>query len=436
MGVIRGDGGSSDAGVNDSRESIGERFSAKSRGLRLFRAILPPKFCVLHEFLATNRAALIEKCRVKVASRRAPHATSSELDYGIPLFLDQLIRTLQVEHTATPLEIRKSSEATEGRYSTSSEMGDTAGQHGLELLQHGFTVDQVVHDYGDLCQAITELAYEKSVTVQTVDFQTLNRCLDNAIADAVTEFAGGRETFLIDREVKSLNEQTGELGHELRNLLQTARYAFVLLKRGKVGPDGATGGVLERSLEGMSVLIDHALADVRVTARIPLHTKRIALSELIAQIGIAASIGAHARECEFRVSAVEPFLAVEVDLQSMMAAVTNLLQNAFKFSHPHSTVTLEAYAESDRVRIDVKDQCGGLPTGFVEAMFLPFSQGSTDKSGMGLGLAIARRIIEAHSGTLCVRDVPGVGCIFTIDLPRHSLPRVLDQATPAHLNSR
>ena len=51
-------------------------------------------------------------------------------------------------------------------------------------------------------------------------------------------------------------------------------------------------------------------------------------------------------------------------------------------------------------------------------MFLPFTQGSADKSGLGLGLSIARRVIEANQGTLSVRDQPGSGCVFTIDLPR------------------
>ena len=113
--------------------------------------------------------------------------------------------------------------------------------------------------------------------------------------------------------------------------------------------------------------------------------------------------------------------SAHIDRHMMSAAVGNLLQNAFKFTHRHSAVSLEAYAAGDRVRIDTKDQCGGLPQGFVDAMFLPFTQGSDDKSGLGLGLSIARRTIEAHEGLLSVRDLPGVGCVFTIDLPRHAM---------------
>ena len=82
-------------------------------------------------------------------------------------------------------------------------------------------------------------------------------------------------------------------------------------------------------------------------------------------------------------------------------------------------MTLEAYEAGERILIDVKDHCGGLPLGNAEKMFAPFSQRSGDRTGMGL--SIARKSVEADGGLLSVRDRPGAGCIFTIDLPRHSL---------------
>jgi C4-dicarboxylate-specific signal transduction histidine kinase len=71
------------------------------------------------------------------------------------------------------------------------------------------------------------------------------------------------------------------------------------------------------------------------------------------------------------------------------------------------------------VLIDIADRCGGLAVGDAQTMFMPFSQRSSDKSGLGLGLTIARRNIEANDGALGMRDVPGVGCVFTISLPLH-----------------
>jgi K+-sensing histidine kinase KdpD len=115
-------------------------------------------------------------------------------------------------------------------------------------------------------------------------------------------------------------------------------------------------------------------------------------------------------------------LVVDADRDLLASAVGNLLQNAFKFTRPHTEVKLSAYANGDRILIDVKDNCGGLPPGDAEKMFEPFTQRNEDKIGVGLGLSIAKRGVEANGGILSVRDVPGIGCIFTIDLPRHAIP--------------
>jgi len=96
----------------------------------------------------------------------------------------------------------------------------------------GFSVDQVVHDYGDLCQTITDLAFERDAPFQVDEFRTLNRCLDNAITDAVTEFSYHRDHALADKQALVANEQAGFFAHELRNALGTATLAFAAVKAG------------------------------------------------------------------------------------------------------------------------------------------------------------------------------------------------------------
>lgn len=376
---------------------------------------------MLHEFLTAHRADLIDRCRLKVAQRRAPKATDSELEHGIPHFLEQLIKTLQVERTPEPLRSLQVSGPPGGEGSELSEIGTTAARHGRELLQHGFTVDQVVHDYGDLCQAITDLAYERDAPFEVDEFRTLNRCLDNAIADSVTEFNYQRDLLLENAGVHALNERLGFLAHELRNLIQNATLAVTAIKAGNVGLAGATGAVLDRSLIGLRNLVDRSLADVRVTAGMPARQQLIPLAAFIADVKISASLEAQTRGCGLEVREVEPHLAIEADRELLFSALGNLLQNAFKFTEQNSDVVLHAYPSGDRVRIDVEDNCGGLPPGDAEKMFLPFTQGSPDKSGLGLGLSICRRSVEANNGVLSVRNMPGSGCVFTIDLPRHRI---------------
>ena len=103
----------------------------------------------------------------------------------------------------------------------------------------------------------------------------------------------------------------------------------------------------------------------------------------------------------------------------LFSAVGNLLQNAFKFTQRHTEVSLNAYrrrgSHPDRRRGSLRRPSAGMRRN----MFLPFTQSGEDRSGLGLGLAICRRSVEANNGVLSVRDVPGSGCVFTIDLPRH-----------------
>jgi signal transduction histidine kinase len=383
---------------------------------------------MMHEFLTANRGDLIERCRAKVAHR--PLHGRTELAFGVPAFLDQLIKTLRMEQTPDPMSSRKVSGPAGGE-PVRSEIGETAARHGRELFHQGFSVEQVVHDYGDLCQAITDLAFEREASIEIDEFRTLNRCLDNAIAVAVTEFSYQRDFVAADKQAHELNERLGFFAHELRNLINTATLALTAIKVGNVGLGGATGAVLDRSLVGLRNLIDKSLTEVRMTAGASTHSHLFSLAEFIAEVRHSASLEAELRHCVLVVADVDPRLAVDADRDLLFAAVGNLLQNAFKFTHPGSEVTLNAYASADRILIDVEDHCGGLPRGDVEKMFVPFTQKGDDRSGLGLGLSISRRSVEANAGILGARDVPGVGCVFTIDLPRHAMPNLAPVAEVA-----
>ena len=178
---------------------------------------------MLYEFIAVHREEIIRRCRAKVATRSVPPPTEAEIDHGVPVFLDQLVNALRF-----------------GLIS-SSEIGKSALQHGHDLLLQGFTVSQVVHDYGDVCQSITELAVETNAPISTDDFRMLNRCLDDAIAGAVTEYGRERNQFTLDGETARGSERLGFLAHELRNLINTAIMAFEVLKTGTLASQGARG---------------------------------------------------------------------------------------------------------------------------------------------------------------------------------------------------
>lgn len=346
----------------------------------------------------------------------------ASIEHGIPLFLDQLISMLELEQAGRGAHGSRNvpGELGGGRR-PAAEIGETASRHGLELWRDGCTVEQVVYAYGDVCQAITDLAFELDAPVRTDEFRTLNRCLDNAIADAVRAFSQQRDAMFAGRAAEAMNERLGALAHELRNLVHTATLALGSIKSGSVGFGGATGAVLDRSMIGLNNLMDRSLAEARLSAGVPPHRQLMSLADFIGEVQISAVLEAQARRCEFEVAAIDPELAIHVDRELLLSALGNLVQNAFKFTAPSSKVSVTAYAAEDRIHIDVEDHCGGLPAGDAEQLFDAYTQSGQDRSGLGLGLSIARRSAEANAGTLTVHDLPGSGCIFTISLPRHEL---------------
>jgi signal transduction histidine kinase len=355
---------------------------------------------LLHEFLESKRSEIISRTKIKVAARAAPRATQAELTHGIPLFFSQLIDTLK-------------GSTLKGSVRQGDEMDASATKHGDDMLRLGFTVGQVVHDYGDLCQAVTELAFELDAQITIDEFHTLNRCLDDAIAKAVTEYGRLREQSLADQGA----ERMGALAHELRNRLNTAMLSFGILKGGTVGIGGPTGALLDRSLTALNDLIDRSLAEVRLESTVQ-RREELLLAEFIEEVEIAAIIEAKARGHQLTVDPVEYGVSIEADRQLLVAAVANLLQNAFKFTKNPGHIWLRTRVSADRVFIDIEDECGGLPPGRAEALFRPFHQRSSDRSGLGLGLSISRKAVQLNGGAIQVRNLPGKGCVFTVELPR------------------
>jgi hypothetical protein len=358
---------------------------------------------MLFEFIVTNQDEIVRRCRAKVASRSNPSPTEAELDYGVPVFLDQLLDRLI------------------GRTSSSSDISKTAVQHGHDLLMRGFSVSQVVHDYGDVCQAITDLAVERNAPIAADDFRTLNRCLDDAIASAVTEYGRARNAATVETENTRDNERLGFFVHELRNLTNTSIMAFQVLRSGEVGLGGSTGTILHRNLLRIATLIDRSVAEVRLTEGVQ-RPEPILVAEFIRELTPAAALEAEGNGVVLNIVRVEDRVAVNADRQTLTAVVANLLQNAFKFTRPRSTVTLRVGGNAERVLIEVEDECGGLPQKDADDLFRPFEQRGADRTGFGLGLAFSRWGIEANNGRIYARSLPHVGCVFTIDLPRWHQP--------------
>ena len=353
---------------------------------------------MLYEFITLNRNAIIAITSDRVRSRSWPSIAAGEIEHGVPTFLTQLAETLRLEATGVP--------------SPDDAIGATAARHGGDLLRLGFTVSQVVHDYGDICQAITALAVEQHAPISVEEFHTLNRCLDTAIAEAVTEHA---RVTAGDRAAQEL-ERLGHAAHELRDIVNTGVLAFHALKRGTVAINGSTGAILGRSLMSLQGVIDRTLSEVRLEAGKQRRT-RLPVVTFIDEIAATGALHSEYRNVQFTVEPIDPGLFVDADPQLLTSAVMNLLHNAFKNTPPRGRVVLRAHAEERRLLVEIEDECGGIPSSSGDLFQVFGERRGSDRSGLGLGLSISRKAVRAHGGDIRIRNIPGTGCVFVIEVP-------------------
>lgn len=353
----------------------------------------------LRTFLVQHRELIEQRTLDVFFARSKPAPPESALHRGIPIFMEQLVETLS------------RGDKDEGK-TDDSEIAKTARDYGQRLFGLGFTVSELVHGYGSVCAVVTELAGEVRLEISTSEFEVFNRVLDVAIAESVTAHEYARASETAQRE----SVRIGALAHELRNALSAATMALRLLKEGTVAPRGPTANVLDRNLARMGVLIDRSLAEVRLGTDSEPVPERFRLADALDEIKAIAQYEANRRKLELVID-VDRALELETDIQFFMSAVSNLVQNALKYTREGSHVSVRGHRKGDNLVIEVEDECGGLPPGGGEGLLRPFVRGTHQTAGVGLGLSIAARAIKAVGGELRIRDLPGKGCIFLVELP-------------------
>jgi signal transduction histidine kinase len=357
----------------------------------------------LYEFLQKNRALIIAASEKKSIDLAALRPNSKELQNGLPIFFDQLTEVLSKRQA----DVCNADEI---------EISDSASLHGKELMRLGYTLSHVVHSYGAMCQAITEIASQTKAPITADEFHNLNRCLDIAIAGAVTEFETLHHADNKSKEVLHL----GAIAHELRNALNRAQISYHMLVKGTVGVGGSTSKVLGRSLDDLERLISRSLSEVRLRADSDLDVEYFAVYEAINQLMVTAEIEAELKSQKLIVE-VDEQIGVKTDLHLVLSALGNLIQNALKYTKQGGHIHITGKKEDAWIVIEVRDQCGGIPPGKIEDLFRPFEQQSKDKTGLGLGLVISKKAIEKCGGTLRVHNTED-GCVFTAKLPFAEAP--------------
>ena len=354
---------------------------------------------MLHDFLTEEREAILEIARSGSREVQKGRTVSTGMDEGWGLFYDELT------------ELMRENEP----FSFHNELGHhTAGatQRGKEYFQLGYSLSEVVHSYGFLCQAITSHATEMGTVISTREFQQLNLSLDTAIAEAVTEFDKWSKDHIDEQEVRRL----GHLAHELRNGIHNVMITLEMIKSGAVGAQSSTSHVLDKNLQRMIGLIDGAMTEVRMRSEPEVHLIPSRLFDLMHEVGVTAGYEARARNITLEMKGSYG-IESNVDRQLYVAALANLVHNALKYTKPGSDVTVCLQTVGENTVTEVEDECGGLSVNVPEDLFQERTQQHEDKSGLGLGLGIARKAVEQMNGTLTVINLPGKGCRFSITLP-------------------
>ena len=230
------------------------------------------------------------------------------------------------------------------------------------------------------------------------------------------------------QEVEQANRAKDEflamLGHELRNPLSPILTALHLMRLH--GPDLLVRErtIIERQVEHMTRLVDDLL-DVSRVARGKVALKRapIEVSEVLARALEIAGPALEKRAHQLAISVPPQGLLVDADEHRLAQVFGNLLTNAAKYTEPGGRIEIDASAESDRVRVAVRDSGVGIDATQLPHIFDLFVQGQAglDRAGggLGIGLSIVRNLVERHGGQVTAHsDGPGRGSAFTVELPR------------------
>jgi signal transduction histidine kinase len=233
------------------------------------------------------------------------------------------------------------------------------------------------------------------------------------------------------RELEALhaenNQLAGMVAHDLRNPLQVIDGYGKLMLNGLIGPiSPAQTTALEavtRNCAFMLTLVNDLLSISRLNSgALELDRAPTDIGRLVSENVALNRLLAAAKNIRIDTVIEDGLPPVSIDAFKIEQVLNNLVSNAIKFSHPDTVITVSVRrAHLEAVAVAVADQGQGIPEADLPRLFTPFGKTSVKSTGgepsTGLGLAIARRIVEGHGGQVSVDSAPGRGSTFTITVP-------------------
>jgi signal transduction histidine kinase len=355
----------------------------------------------LAEAIAADKEGLIRRWRERVRGTIDPAAAApEEIIDSLPAFLDEVVERLRTEKPEEP----------------SDRTRELAAKHGSVRFHAGFSLGAVIREYGVLRDCVLDLARERGIQIDVDELKKVLAHLNTGVVVAAEQFARERDQ-AIERQSR---EHFGFIAHELRNPLGSALLAAQVIQRRAGLRDDVAMARLLRNLSVLRQLIDSSLSNVRARNLGETHdleTTEVSLGEIAD--GARTEIVGDAEEKRVAL-VVDGDARIQGDARLVRSAVTNLMRNAVKYTREGGRIDVRIRTGEQVASVEVEDECGGLPDGKTEELFTPFVQRGADRSGFGLGLAIAKDVVQAHQGNVQVSNLPGKGCVFMLSFP---LPR-------------
>jgi signal transduction histidine kinase len=246
---------------------------------------------------------------------------------------------------------------------------------------------------------------------------------------------GPEEIQLLAQSFNSLNERLtnlekarkqllANLVHELGRPLGAIRSAIQALASG-AGQDPHLLADLTTGMDDQAARLQHLLDELahlhdQVLGSLELEYQNLKISEWLPVVLRPWQEAAHDKHLSWQTDIPAELPEISADPNRLASVVENLVSNAIKYTHSGGSVSVSARVEQEEILIQVKDNGYGIAIEEQETVFEPFyrgNQGRRFKQGMGLGLSIARDMVEAHGGWISLQSQPGQGSTFTIHLP-------------------
>jgi len=278
-----------------------------------------------------------------------------------------------------------------------------------------------------LARGMTQPMRDMAVASRAMETGDYTRRIRTRSRDEVGQLALAFNRMSAELEVleQSRRDLVANVSHELKTPITAIRAHLENLADGVEEPNPETLQVMLAQTERLGRLVDQLLDLSRLeSGEVPLHLAPVALGPLVHRVFSEISVGRSVTDIELRAD-VSPGVLVEADEERIHQVVFNLVDNAVRFTPPGGTVTVSARPEDRRVEVSVVDTGVGIAPEHLPRLFERFyradpARSRDDGGGTGIGLAIARSIVEGHGGRITASSEPGRGTVITFDLPAAS----------------